>query len=157
MMKSVLILAAALIGGTAHAMEPFVRGSQKAIVEARQGQPFVLAVWSLDCVFCRDDLALLGKLKAKHPALDVVLVATDPPERRPALEAVLAQYRLSAAASWVFADGFVERLRYEIDPLWYGELPRTYFYEADGKRTAVSGQLDEREVARWVEAALARR
>lgn len=151
-MKPLLAMLLLIAAGAAQAQSllPFVRGSQQAIVTAQQGKPFVLALWSLDCVFCRDDLALLGKLMAKYPKLAVVTLATDPPEQRDELQKVLDRYRLGGAANWQFADTFVERLRYEIDPQWFGELPRTYFYEADGTRTAVSGQLDTQEVERWI-------
>ena len=33
--------------------------------------------------------------------------------------------RLAGAENWMFTDDFVERLRYEIDPQWHGEIPRT--------------------------------
>ena len=150
-----LLLAIVLLGATAPqaAQEPlpFVRGSQQQIVSAFAGQPFVLALWSLDCTYCRHDLAMLGRLKAERPELQLVLVATDPPQRRGEIAPALDGLRLGAEESWIFADTFVERLRHEIDPLWFGELPRTYFYEADGSRTGVSGSLDEAEVARWIE------
>lgn len=154
-MKPLLAMLLLIATGAAQAqsLQAFVRGSQQAIVTAQQGKPFVLALWSLDCVFCRDDLALLGKLMAKYPKLAVVTLATDPPEQRDELQKVLDRYRLGGAANWQFADTFVERLRYEIDPQWFGELPRTYFYEADGTRTAVSGQLDAQEVERWIKSA----
>lgn len=154
-MKPLLAMLLLIAAGTAQAqpLQAFVRGSQQAIVTAQQGKPFVLALWSLDCVFCRDDLALLGKLMAKYPKLAVVTLATDPPEQRDEVQKVLDRYRLGGAANWQFADTFVERLRYEIDPQWFGELPRTYFYEADGTRSAVSGQLDAHEVERWIKSA----
>src|SRR3569832_1639429 len=41
------------MAGIAEAMEPFVRGSQQAVVPAHGGRPFVLSLWSLDCVHCR--------------------------------------------------------------------------------------------------------
>ena len=31
----------------------------------------------------------------------------------------------------MFADSFVERLRYTIGPDWHGELPRSYFFDKD--------------------------
>lgn len=154
------LLAAALLAAAAAAQaapepQPFVRGTQQAIVSSFEGQPFVLALWSLDCVYCRHDLALLGRLQAERPDLKVVLIATDPPERRGEIAPALDGLRLDAQQSWIFADTFVERLRHEIDPQWFGELPRTYFYEADGSRTGISGSLDEAEVARWIRAAYA--
>ena len=149
-MKWLAVALLALAAAGVQATEPFVRGSQQTIVAAQQGRSFVQALWSLDCVHCRDDLALLGRLRKKYPALQVILVATDPAERREQAEQVLAHFQLADAPSWLFADRFVERLRYEIDPQWFGELPRTYFYSADGKRTAVSGKLDAHDVEQWI-------
>lgn len=129
---------------------PFVRGSQQAIVAAHQGKPFILALWSLDCTHCRDDLALLGRLQARYNKLDIVLVATDTPSREAEIQALLEQYALQRAESWVFADSYTERLRFEIDAQWYGELPRTYFFGADGKMAAVSGKIRLQPTERWV-------
>lgn len=140
------------VAAAAQEPQPFVRGSQQHIVSSLAGQPFVLALWSLDCVYCRHDLALLGRLKKAHPQLRLVLVATDPPARRAEIAPTLAALDLGAEASWIFADGFTERLYYEIDPQWYGELPRTYFYEADGARTGISGKLEESAVEEWIRA-----
>jgi thiol-disulfide isomerase/thioredoxin len=132
-------------------LRSFVRGSQQAIVAAHQGKPFILVLWSLDCTHCHDDLALLGKLQARYRSLPVVLVATDTPLQQPAIRSVLKRHALQRAESWVFADSFVERLRFEIDPHWYGELPRTYFFDASGKATAVSGKMQPGQMERWVE------
>ena len=38
-------------------------------------------------------------------------------------------YGLGKVEQWVFADPMPERLRFEIDRRWYGELPRTHFYD----------------------------
>lgn len=152
-----IIMVLLLWMGTANALAaqqtlPFVRGSQQAILAAHQGRPFILALWSLDCVHCRDDLEILGRLQAKYRTLDVVLVAADTPSRQAEIQVVLEQYALQRAESWVFADSFVERLRFEIDAQWYGELPRTYFFDASGDATAVSGKIQFRPTERWVKA-----
>lgn len=128
----------------------FVRGSQQTIAATRQGKPFILALWSLDCTHCRDDLALLGQLQAKHSTLDVVLVSTDTPAQRSEILTMLKHYALQRAESWVFADSYVERLRFEIDAQWYGELPRTYFFDAAGGSTAISGKIERDPVERWI-------
>jgi len=130
-------------------LKPFVPGSMKQILAAHQGKPFILSVWSLDCVHCRDDLQLLGKLSRKHPSLDIVLIATDTPAETAALTATLRQYGLQHAEAWVFADEFSERLRFEIDRHWYGELPRTYLIAAGGETQGISGKLDVFHVEQW--------
>lgn len=146
-----LLLCLSAAGASAEQeVKSFVRGSQQAIVAAHQGKPFILAVWSLDCTHCRDDLALLGKLQARYRTLDVVLVATDTPAQRSEIQTVLNRYALRRAESWVFADSYSERLRFEIDAQWYGELPRTYFFDASGGSTAVSGKIERDQVERWI-------
>ena len=51
-----------------------------------------------------------------------------------------------AARAGAFTDRFYERLRYEIDPAWAGELPRTVMIDADGKTTVLPGVADLAQV-----------
>ncbi len=144
----------AFVAVQAQELKPFVRGSQQVIVASHQDKPFILALWSLDCTHCIDDMALLGKLSKKYRNLDLVLVSTDSPEQTQQIARTLQHYRLSHADSWVFADGYVERLRFEVDPQWYGELPRTYFFDASGHSTAISGKIDRKEIEHWIQSSL---
>ncbi len=128
----------------------FVRGSYQKIVSARAGKPFIVSLWSLDCTYCRDDMVLFGELSKKYHDLDLVLISTDTPEQIKEIERALLKYPLKKAESWIFADSFVERLRYEVDTQWYGELPRTYFYDAQGHALALSGKLDYGQIERWI-------
>ena len=130
--------------------QPFVRGSMQHIVQAHQGTPFILSVWSLSCSPCRDELALLGRLVQRHPKLRLVLVSTDTLDERGEIAFVLKANRLQRVESWVFAESYAERLRYEIDREWYGELPRSYFYDAKGRTQALSGKLAENELEQWM-------
>lgn len=150
---ALILLAAAHLAQATQEPQPFARGSLDAIVSSQEGNAFVLALWSLDCVYCRHDLAMLGRLKAEYPELRLVLIATDMPERRAEIAPVLDGLQLGAEESWIFADSFVERLRHQVDPRWFGELPRTYFYAPDGSRIGISGKLDEAAVERWIQAA----
>jgi thiol-disulfide isomerase/thioredoxin len=128
----------------------FVRGSYQEIVSARAGKPFIISLWSLDCTYCLDDMVLFGKLSKKYHDLDLVLISTDTPEHIKEIARRLQKYPLKKAESWVFADSFVERLRYEVDTQWYGELPRTYFYDAQGHVSALSGKLDYAKIEQWI-------
>jgi hypothetical protein len=38
-----------------------------------------------------------------------------------------------------------------IDPKWRGELPRTYLYDAQHRRVAISGVIDEEKLREWLE------
>ena len=135
--------------------KPFVRGSYQQIVSSRAGKPFVVTFWSLTCTNCRDDLALFGKLVKKYQGFELVIVSTDSPGQNQKIVQTLQRYHLGHAGpgrieSWVFADSFAERLRFEVDAQWYGELPRTYFYDAQGHAMALSGTLDHAQTERWI-------
>lgn len=131
-------------------IKPFVRGSGQEIAAVRQGKPYILGFWSLSCTHCRADLSLLGKVRRQFPKLDVVLVSTDSPGEAAEIARVLRQESLQGAENWVFADSFAERLRFEVDWQWHGELPRTYFFDAGHHALAVSGTLNLREIKRWI-------
>ncbi len=146
------VIALSLVSPNANAaqqIKPFVSGSYGRIVSARQGKPFILSFWSLTCSYCMTELEMLRKLSKKHRGLDLVLVSTDAPEEKLDLSATLARLSLGNADAWVFADSYTERLRFEVDKKWMGELPRTYLFSANGRVEAISGELAEKEVEQW--------
>ena len=131
-------------------IKEFVRGSYQTIVTSRSNTPFVVSLWSIDCPPCRKELVLWREFHQQHPDLNVVLISTDEPDLRPEVEDVLTELGLQQLESWHFGDPFVERLRYEIDKNWFGELPRTYFYSLTGEVKAISGVVDEAEISTWI-------
>lgn len=131
--------------------KPFVQGSMREVARSHAGKHFILAFWSLSCVHCKANLELFGKLVKQHPQLPLVLVSTDSPEENTAIVATLEKYGLEELQTWVFADRFVERLYFEIDRRWRGELPRTYLYEATHQARTLTGRLDEAETRLWVQ------
>ena len=66
-----------------------------------------------------------------------------------ATKAMLQHAGLSAAENWMFNEGFVERLRFEIDPSWQGDIPRTMLIARDGAITTIEGAADRAEIERW--------
>lgn len=132
------------------AVRPFVAGSLAEIVAERQGRPFILSLWSVSCAHCPQELRALGRLKAANAKLDIVLVATDDPEDAPHIAELARSYGLGKVPQWVFADAQPERLRFEIDRSWHGELPRTYLYDRSHAVGAVSGVMPEARLAKWV-------
>ena len=147
---ALLLCLSAACASAAQEAKLFVRGSQQEIVSAHAGKLFIIGFWSLTCTNCSDDLALFGKLAEKYRNLNLVLVSTDSPEQKQEIARTLQHYRLGRAESWVFADSYTERLRFEVDAQWYGELPRTFFFDATGHSTAVSGKIDRDQVERWI-------
>ncbi|MBZ0104798.1 MAG: TlpA family protein disulfide reductase [Sulfuricella denitrificans] len=132
--------------------KPFGPGSMKEVAVAHAGKPFILAFWSLSCAHCKANLEQFGQLLRQHPGLSLELVSTDTPEEGAAIMATLEKYGLEKLQTRVFADRFVERLQFEIDRRWRGELPRTYFYDASHQARTITGRLDATETERWISA-----
>jgi hypothetical protein len=100
-----------------------------------------------------DRNAELGKLLVERPDLNLVVINADlVPNDPAAVTAMLAETGLAAAENWTFGDGFVERLRYEIDPQWRGEIPRTMLIARDGATTTIDGAADLDRVRAWLDA-----
>ena len=138
---------------SASAGEPasFTADSLARIKAQYAGRPFILSLWSVnECSYCIAELTLFGKYAKAQKHLPLVLVATDSPEFVPAIQTTLGQLGLGGMDSWVFDDAIPERLRHAIDPSWYGELPRTYLYDAQHRREAVVGVLGEKRLRAWL-------
>ena len=109
--------------------------------------------WGLTCGPCLVELPHWGKLLGERPGLKLVLIAADPlPQDPDRVAATLKDAGLEGSESWSFTDGFYERLRYEIDPAWAGELPRTVMIDRDGKATVLPGVADLARVRAWFDA-----
>jgi hypothetical protein len=145
---SVLLLRA--VDCLAVELRPFISGSLAQAVAQRIGHAFILTLWSVDCTYCPTELATIGAVKRANPGLDVVLVAADSPDDAPLAAEMANRYGLGQAEQWIFADGSSERLRFEIDPHWHGELPRTYLYDGQHHVEAVSGAMAPTRLTRWV-------
>ena len=158
---SILLFAFVAHGAiSAQEVRQLKRGSYKNIVAAHTGKPFIVALWSVSCTHCGADLEIFDRLAKKYPEFNLVLISTDTPEQLQIIYNTLKRYQLlqperkhaGRIEAWVFADSYTERQRFEIDSQWYGELPRTYFYDAKGKASAISGVLDEDKAEQWVNA-----
>lgn len=147
-MVAVLVFAAP---ASAREPAPFTVESLEKIKAQYAGRPFILNLWSVkECGYCIAELTLLGKLAKTQKRLPLVLVATDSPEFAPAMQKTLGQLGLAGVDSWVFDDAIPERLRHAIDPSWYGELPRTYLFDARHQRETVVGVLSEQRLRVWL-------
>jgi hypothetical protein len=138
----------ATAAGTRAAVATFEPDSLPRIVAAAGGKPFVLVAWSLDCVYCQASLKALGR----HKDLRVVTVLTDPlggQAPTPLMRAKLGALGVTQD-TWAFGAAPPEQLRYALDPGWYGELPRSYWFNAKGERSAHSGIITEAMIGQFL-------
>ncbi|MCX7183242.1 MAG: redoxin domain-containing protein [Nitrosospira sp.] len=144
-----LLFSSVAIGATGD-VRPFVPGSLAKILAAREGKPFILVFWSLDCQYCPTELRMLSRIMDRHHKLDTVLVATDTLNDASQLASLVESYGMSQAEQWVFADSVPERLRSEIDRYWYGEIPRTHFYDQTHQRKIKTGLIEQKFIEEWL-------
>lgn len=123
---------------TISAFEP---GTLKMIEREHRGRAFWVLLWDLECTYCMKSMRHAAAAQRRRPDLNVVTIATDPISKAPELRKRLAQIGLASSA-FAFGAASIEALKYEIDPLWTGEKPRSYRYSVAGQRTAVSGVLE---------------
>lgn len=135
---------------TAGGIRPFGAGSYAQVLAEHSQKPFLLVLWSVTCVPCREEFEMLRDLRKTSPQMTLVLVSTDDVADRAMAAKMLERYGLGREESWIFADGNAAKLRFEIDPSWYGEMPRSYFYDAAHRREAVSGTLERTQVESWL-------
>jgi thiol-disulfide isomerase/thioredoxin len=146
-----LLVSLFLASACAHGAElrPFGKGDMARLLAEREGRPFILTLWGTDCPHCKGTLRQFAGLTKAHPDLDLVVVSTDSPDDGKTIAGMLKTVGLGERDTWVFA-GAPERLRYEIDRRWGGEMPRTYLFERDHQFAAFSGSVDATALKQWL-------
>lgn len=133
-------------------LRPFERGSWQQLLRAHAGRPTLVHFWGVTCGPCKVELPELGAFMKEHPAVDVVTVDADlVPNSDAAAFAMLQGAGLAPAENWMFSDGFAERLRYEVDPAWQGDIPRTILVSGNGELTTIEGAAEPSALQKWSE------
>jgi thiol-disulfide isomerase/thioredoxin len=126
-------------------LKPFTSGSYQQIVSSHAGKPFLLSIWSITCPSCIKDMEVLHAVHKTHPELPIVMLSTDDSSERATAIQILEKNQLTDVEHWIYSDENTQKLQFEIDPQWYGELPRSYFFDKTGQRDGVSGVLSEQD------------
>jgi len=137
---------------SASTLKPFVRGSWQQMLRAHAGRSTLVHFWGVTCGPCKIELPLLGKFMKEHSELDVVMISADlVPNLDGPTRTMLEKAGLGSAENWIFSDGFVERLRFEIDPAWQGDIPRTLLVAPDGRVTTIEGSAEIADLKKWLD------
>lgn len=123
----------------------FTSGRYQQILANNANQPFMLVVWSINCPSCLKDMELLSSIHKSRPELKMIMLAADDLSATEQIQQILEKNQLSELENWVYAEDNTQKLQFEIDPKWYGELPRTYFFDKAHQRTGVSGVLSKED------------
>jgi thiol-disulfide isomerase/thioredoxin len=128
---------------------PFDMNTREVIEKRYIDQPLIISFWSIDCPYCIGDLKKLGKALSKNTNVKLITVCVDGKESAKKAERILSQANLPKHEQYQYAEVDEDRLRYNIDPAWYGELPRTYFYDAAHQVTPLSGKISNSFLDKW--------
>ena len=132
-------------------LKPFVRGSWQDMLRSHAGRLTLVHFWGVTCGPCKVELPLLGQFMKDHSEIDVVMISADlVPNLDRATRAMLEKAGLGSAENWIFSDGFVERLRFEIDPAWQGDIPRSLLIGRDGTVTTIEGSAEIPDLEKWL-------
>ena len=147
------LVATSANSATVDTLREFQRGSWKEIRQSHQGKPVVVHIWGVTCGPCRTEMPEWGAFVRERPDMSFVLIDADlVPNEAGAVATMLDQAGLGGAENWVFGDNFVEPLRYEVDPQWRGEIPRTILIDRNGAATVMDGVVDFSSVRNWLDA-----
>jgi thiol-disulfide isomerase/thioredoxin len=156
-MKRMVFAGMLLLAGlsAAPASEPsklkaFERGSWQQVLRAHAGHPTLVHFWGVTCGPCKVELPELGEFMKRNPSIDVVTIDADlVPNSDVAALSMLQGAGLSSAENWMFSDGFSERLRYEVDPAWQGDIPRTILISKNGDVATIEGSVEAVALQKW--------
>ena len=146
---SLLFIGALPLPAWADGFQAFQADSRQAIEQAYPGKSIIMAFWSVECAYCAEDLVALGNVARQRPDIVFVTVNTDQDNAAEAAR-FLDGLKLPAHERWQFGEADADRLRYSVDRNWYGELPRTYFYNPRHEVQALSGKPDAAWLKRWL-------
>lgn len=145
------IVRAANAPAASDTLKPFARGSWKTLRQSHAGEAVVVHFWGLTCGPCLTELPNWTAHMKKRPDLKLVLVDASPFGDEPGeVRSALTKAGLIKQENWLFADSFEERLRFEIDPKWRGEMPYTLLIGRDGKVEPVTGIMDFGKLDVWL-------
>jgi thiol-disulfide isomerase/thioredoxin len=143
----IFLLLFSFFQATAYATETniktFKNGSYQQLLVDYKDKALVLIIWSVTCSSCLKEMAFISKLHQQQPELNLVMLTVDDNSVSSQINEILSKFKLEDLENWVFAEENSAKLRFEIDSSWYGELPRTYFFNKKHQRTGVSGVISE--------------
>ncbi len=145
-----LLVMWASASGAGESLKAFQVSSIEEITAERNNQSFMVVIWSVNCPPCIKELSNIQEYRNEFSKTSLVLVATDGPQYSETVQQILFDNQLAQMDNWIFTGSMPERLRHAIDPGWYGELPRTYFYDAIHQRVSHSGALTRTMLERWL-------
>jgi len=141
-MKKLLLITAILISllstgynlaSTNNPIKVFHSYDYQTIVKNKT-KPFVMMFWSIDCSPCLSEMRKISTLSANEKK-KFVFISTDGHELKKEIGNLLHQLDLENENNWVFNSNDIDEIISVIDKRWYGETPRSYYFDKKNHRT----------------------
>ncbi len=130
---------------------PFNASTVTDLKNQYQGKKWLMILWSVECPPCIKELALLEKLVEQNKDLSIVAINTDGDQSLYAdRKDLITQFNLDSIQTYYFTDGQTEASRFLVDASWFGELPRSYFFNEQGQSRGRSGLLSKKIIKQWL-------
>jgi len=148
---SLIIITLLFSNFTKAGYQPFSNDVFAQVKKQNQGNNWLMVLWSVDCPACFEELALIQQLRQINKDMRIVIINADDDEEVAAERAkILTKYQLNDLTNMFFNEGQGAKNRYQIDPNWFGELPRSYFINDQGTFYGKSGLLKKKQITQWL-------
>lgn len=125
-------------------VQPLTRQQAATLVQVEQyHQPTLIALWSLSCNYCKENLTQLAQLQRSSPQLQLISVAAESLSAEH--QKLLDEFALRGSR-YAYGSEAPEALAFALDPRWHGELPRSLLFDGKGGYRALSGVLSAAQV-----------
>ena len=122
-------------------LKSYQAGDWKTITKVANGTPLVIHFWGVTCPACVKEMPQWGQFLKANPNAKLVFIQVDDVSQD-AIKKMLNKSGLDGANNYYVAAPFDERLRYEIDPQWFGETPTTIMIDKNGKAIRTTGLVN---------------
>jgi thiol-disulfide isomerase/thioredoxin len=126
-------------------LKPYLAGDWKSIAKTTNSAPVAVHFWGVTCPACVKEMPHWGQFLKSNPNAKVVFIQVDDVSQD-SMRKMLNKAGLESASNYYVAAPFDERLRYEIDPKWYGETPTTIIIDKNGKATRKTGLINFKQL-----------
>jgi thioredoxin-related protein len=134
------------------AVNNFVKGSFNQIKAQYQGQAHIIVFWSKDCAYCMKELSFLGDNLNNYPTVKLTTISADIFLDKTAVQKQMKAHNLDDVDAWVFSDAVAQKLYFDVDPRWHGELPLMYLIKPDNTIKRQIGYMKQEDLLTWLKA-----
>lgn len=133
------VFSTALCAAELNNIKVFNPNDYNNVINQQNNKPFIMLFWSVDCSPCLKEMHHISRL-TKENRNKFIFISTDGHEMTSDINNVLFKLDLEKEKNWVFNSDFTEHIISTVDKSWYGETPRSYYFDKDKKRTLVANQ-----------------